>query len=309
MAISTKIIRRRIRSIKNTRKVTKAMELVSASKMRRAVNSVLMSRAYAQMAWQVVLNISKRISPNKHPLLRRRNQIKNVCTILISSNRGLCGGFNVQVINRAINFIATRKKDQAFDDHWVVMGKKAGEYLSRSKKNIIADFLKPDIIAGLADVSPLAKMITEDYVSGKFDQVVIAYTDFVSALNQKAKIKILLPFAMAPDEELGSVKAEESMLKSLSSNQEPSYDEEYLFEPNPEMVLDIFLKKLIEVQLYQAVLESTASEHASRMISMRQASDAAADLMDELTLAYNQARQAAITREIAEISSGKAALE
>lgn len=304
MALSTKTIRRRIRSVRNTKKITKAMELVSASKMRRAVNSVVLSRSYANTAWQAVSNISKRISKKKHPLLAIKHTVKKTCYILISSNRGLCGGFNAQVITKGSRHAESKS---GASNEWIVLGKKGAESLARSKKNIVAEFTKPDFVSGVSDITSVAKMITDGFLQGTYDEVYVVYTDFVSALSQKPKIKRLLPLSVAQDEELGSIMGVKN--EAINMLSEPLYNEEYSFEPGPDIVLDFFLKRLIEVQLYQALLESTASEHAARMFAMRQASDAATDMIDDLTLIYNQARQAAITREIAEISGGKAALE
>ncbi len=305
MALSTKIIRRRIRSVRNTKKITKAMELVSASKMRRSVNAVLSSRSYAHTAFGAVLNISKRISGAMHPLLASKNSAKKACYILMSSNRGLCGGFNAQVIAKGIKYAEAKKGIQ---NDWIILGKKGGEALARNKKNIFAEFIKPDVVGTVSDITAIAKMATEGFLHGTYDEVFIIYTDFVSALKQEAKVKKLLPFSLQQDESLGFVQ-EEKKEKLKIDALDPLYHEEYSFEPRPEIVLDFFLKRLIDVQMYQALLESTASEHAARMLAMRQASDAATDMIDDLTLIYNQARQASITREIAEISGGKAALE
>ncbi len=303
MALSTKIIRRRIRSVRNTKKITKAMELVSASKMRRSVQAVLLSRSYAHTAYGAVLNISKRISGAMHPLLASKNSAKKACYILISSNRGLCGGFNSQVIARGMKYAEAKKGIQ---NEWIILGKKGGEALARNKKNISAEFVKPDVVGTVSDITAIAKMATKGFLQGIYDEVYIIYTDFVSALKQEPRIKKFLPFSLQQDENLGSIQEQKEKLKTEAL--EVLYHEEYSFEPGPEIVLDFFLKRLIEVQIYQALLESTASEHAARMLAMRQASDAATDMIDDLTLMYNQARQASITREIAEISGGKAAL-
>ena len=216
----------------------------------------------------------------------------------------MCGGFNTQVISKGIKYAEAK---QGIQNEWIILGKKGGEALARNKKNISAEFIKPDVVGTVSDITAIATMATEGFLRGTYDEVSIIYTDFVSALKQEPKIKKLLPFSLLQDENLGSIQEEKEKLKMEALD--PLYHEEYSFEPGPEFVLDFFLKRLIEVQMYQALLESTASEHAARMLAMRQASDAATDMIDDLTLIYNQARQASITREIAEISGGKAALE
>jgi len=305
MALSTKIIKKRIRSIGNTKKITKAMEMVSAAKMRRAVNSVIASRDYAKTAWEMVMNLTCKLNAEVHPLLEKRENVNKVAIIIITSNRGLCGGFNAQVINKALQWIEVQKNKavhDSFEESWIIFGKRGGEFLARNKKNIVAEFEKADLIFSASEISALAKMVTKDYLSGTYDQVFVAYTDFVSAMVQKPRIKQLLPFEAVKDSDLGAVG------QAVKDNNGVC-DLEYIFEPNPKEVLENFLPQLIEIQLYQAALESNASEHSARMLAMKNASSAARDMIDELTLIFNQARQASITREIAEITGGKAALE
>ncbi len=306
MALATKLIKGRLRSIANTRKITKAMEMVAATKMRKAVNAVLASRAYSQAAWQTVLDLVAKIGRETSPLLKKKEETEKIGLVLITSNRGLCGGFNNQIISAAIKYIIKQQslgKAVAVSDEWLVLGKKGGEFLVRNKKNVVAQFEKLDIVTEVKEVTPLANMIINDYLSDKYDQIMVAYTDFVSPLVQKPRIKKLLPLEPELDQELGSIgQKEKSVLKTDGVS-------EYLFEPNPTVVLNQFLPRLIEIQLYQALLEANASEHSARMAAMKNASEAAADMIDELTLAYNQARQAGITKEIAEIAGGKAALE
>jgi len=301
MPLSTKIIRRRIRSIRSTKKITKAMEMVAAAKMRKAVSSVIMSRAYSHAAWQAIVNLATRVSEKHHPLLERRRKVKKICVIVISSNRGLCGGFNSHIFAKALQYVDTRQKIMNVAIDWISIGKKSGEFLARSKRNIIASFLKSEVVSGVEDILPISKIAIEAYINRTYDEVDVVYTDFVSAMTQRPRVKKLLPFDAVEDTELGYISTEK--------RDDSRFQEEYEFEPSPDFVMDIFLRKLIDVQLYQALLESTASEHSARMLAMRQATDAAEDMINELTLVFNQARQAAITKEIAEISGGKAALE
>ncbi|MBN1779092.1 MAG: ATP synthase F1 subunit gamma [Candidatus Buchananbacteria bacterium] len=302
MALSTKIIKKRIRSIGNTKKITKAMEMVSAAKMRKAVNAVLSSRHYSKTAWQTVMNLVQKIDATHHPLLQPKEKIETAAIILISGNKGLCGGFNSHAVAKALEYSRELKEKGVEKQNWIVMGKKGGESLTRSKKNIELDFVKPDLIEGVADVLDLSKMMIQGYLTGQYDQVSIVYTDFTSPLKQEPMVKQLLPLTQSPDESLGQTAGTKEEKPSADTN-------EYIFEPDIKKVLNHFLPRLIEVQLYQALLESNASEHSARMMAMKNASESANDMIAELTLIYNQARQASITREIAEISGGKAAIE
>lgn len=303
MAISTKIIRRRIRSIGNTKKITKAMELVAAAKMRRAVNAVTASRAYATIAWQIVSNVATRIGEGPHPLLQPHEAQQRLALIIVSSNRGLCGGFNSHIVTAALNYSDQQMILGFTEQSWIAVGKKGAEALARQRRPMIAEFEKQDVVAGVEDSTALVSMVMKGYRAGQFDRVAVAYTDFVTPLLQRPRVKQLLPIQPTVDKELGSVGLKkEADVMNIDTR-------EYMFEPSPTIVLDQLLPRLIEVQLYQALLESTASEHSARMLAMRNASDAATDMIDGLTLVYNQARQASITREIAEISGGKAALE
>lgn len=280
------------------------MEMVSAVKMRKAVLAVLASRDYANTAWNLVLGLAQRVNPEDHQLLARRERIKKIGVILISANRGLCGGFNSQILAKALQYAdqqKTKKSDLALE--WFALGKKGADFLARNGHLVVAEFPKPDLVTGMNEISALARLVIKDYIEGNYDKVVLAYTDFYSAMVQKPKIRQLLPFELTPDTELGSVGA----VNPVSSDSFENF--EYLFEPNKAEILNQFLPRLLEIQLYQALLESLASEHSSRMLAMKNATQAAGDMIDELTLVFNQARQANITKEIAEITGSKAALE
>jgi len=297
-------IRRRIKSITNTKKITKAMEMVAASKMRRAVNNVLATRSYANLAWQVVLNLAQKTESQYHPLLQIR-PVKKIGIILISSNRGLCGGFNNQIATKTIKEIQ-KYLGQNIETEVITLGKRGRDIIRRYNLNIVADFIKQDLTTSITQISALSHLILEDFISGKYDKIILAYTDFVSSIVQKPRLKQLLPLEPERDEYLGTMGKIQATSSKLPA---PSYQYEYLFEPDPDEVLKNLLPRLIEMQIYQAVLESDASEHSARMMAMRNATEAAGDMILDLTLAYNQARQAGITKEIAEIAGGKAALE
>lgn len=300
MAVSSKIIKKRIRSISSTKKITRAMEMVSAVKMRKAVMAVLASRDYAATVWKLVLGLSGKTTAEDHPLLASRKEIKKIGVVIISANRALCGGFNVQVATKALQYGQSQKAEI----EWIAVGRKGAEFLVRNGQKVVAEFEKPDLITGTKEILPIAKMITADYLAGTYDKIILVYTDFYSAMVQKPKIRQLLPFEPTPDSDLGSIG------KTDKQTSPASFEIfEYLFEPNKTEILNQFLPRLIEIQLYQALLESAASEHSARMLAMKNATSAAGDMIDSLTLAFNQARQAAITREIAEITGSKAALE
>ena len=304
MALNTKTIRGRLRSINNTKKITKAMEMVAAVKMRKAVFSVLASRAYAATAWRLVLDLAAKVEPENHPLLKPRENPKNVLIILISGNRGLCGGCNSRIIAQALDFTGQMKQAGRENILWMALGKKGANFLARQGQNIVAEFEKPEIADSVNNILPLAQMAITGFLSGEYDQVAVCYTDFISALNQKPKTRQLLPFVAAPDADLGQVKSQ-----PVPQDKSEVDFGDLLFEPSPAEVLNQFLPRLVEIQIYQALLESNAGEHSARMMAMKNASEAATDMISDLTLIYNQARQAGITREIAEISVGKAVLE
>jgi F-type H+-transporting ATPase subunit gamma len=320
---STRDIQRRIKSVNNTKKITRAMEMVAASKMRKALEAVLRTRTYSNLSWATVLNLSSAVNGNgeAHPLLAKREVLKKIGVILITSNRGLCGGLNAAIINKAHESI---KKHQylgdkmEIDTDFILMGRKGAAVRRYWNYNIAADFPKLDFTDEVAEVVPMAKMALNDYLSGKYDKIMVAYTDFISAAKQTPRVKQLLPVDITTQEEFLGIVGEDTRVgidKELIEIKQDKYlsDEkfiyEYTFEPSPAEVLDAMIPRLIEVQLYQALLESNASEHSARMAAMHQATDAATDMVNELTLFYNKARQANITAEIAEISAGANALK
>ncbi|MBF8280555.1 MAG: ATP synthase F1 subunit gamma, F-type H+-transporting ATPase subunit gamma [Candidatus Magasanikbacteria bacterium] len=307
MAVSTRVIKSRIKSIRSTRKITKAMELVAASKMRKAVAAALGSRTYAQLGWELLTHLSAGRISRKHPLLAHRPP-RRVLLLVITSNRGLAGGLNANIIRKVVEQL---KNPALKEVTLVTIGKKGERALARLGKPILASFHtiadKPSII----DAGPISRLVIEEYAAKKFDQVIIAYTDFISAILQKPKLRQILPIRTADiDAQLQELSADAGETPKASAKFEGfGRGADYLFEPSPDIVLEMMINRLVEVQIYQALLESTASEHSSRMLAMRNASDAAGEMIDDLTFSFNQARQAGITREISEISAGKAALE
>lgn len=320
----TKEIQRRIKSISNTKKITRAMEMVAAVKMRRAIEAVLRTRTYANLSWTTVLNLSQAVNcgKNLHPFFYRQKKVKSVGIILMTSNRGLCGGFNTSIINKAISSIkiaAGRQPDgDKIKTEFILVGKKGKTVYTRFGHKIVAEFSKLDVASEVIEVTPIAKLIIDDFLFGKYDKIMVAYTDFISAAKQIPRVKQLLPIDIeARDEYLGIVGQSEKIgvNKEFIKAKEEKYlrDKKNIFvftyEPSAEEVLNEMLPRLIEVQLFQALLESNAAEHSARMAAMHQATEAAGDLVEDLTLFYNKARQAAITSEIAEISAGANALK
>ncbi len=317
---NTKDIQSRIKSISNTKKITKAMEMVSASKMRRAIEAVLKTRTYANLSWQTILHLSQANCNNGkelHPLFTKRKKIKKVGIILISSNRGLCGGFNAAIINKARKSVEKHMEPGKEKPEFIIIGKKGAAIKKHYNYDIAAEFSKLDIISEVKEVLPIARMALNDYLSGKYDKIMVAYTDFVNAGKQIPRVKQLLPVDISAEDEYLGIVGKDTRVgldKEFVGKKEKKYLQadkfayEYTFEPSPKEVLDEMIPRLIEVQLFQALLESNASEHSARMSAMHQATEAAGDLVDELTLFYNKARQASITAEIAEISAGANAL-
>ncbi len=288
MPVQTRAIKRRIKSVKNTRKITKAMELVAASKMRKAMQSVLGTRPYAEIAWNTVLSISSATDTSLHPLLQEHAEVKNVLLVLITSDRGLAGGFNTNILRKTFEEMQRLGKD--VNVATICVGKRGADAMRRANKPILASFTDLTNNTKFEDVLPIGRMIIDEFIAGSYDKVIIAYTDFVSVLIQKPIMLELLPLGRPRD----AVEADM---------------QDYTFEPSAQVVLDQILPRLVETMVYQTILESAASEHSARMMAMRSASDAAGDMIEDLTFSYNQARQAGITQEIAEISSGRAALE
>jgi len=288
----TKEIKRRIKSVKNTKKITKAMELVAASKMKRAVTSTMASRLYAEYSWEVLTSISRNLEENTHPLFTER-EVKNVLLVLITSNRGLCGAYNAQVIKKAISLI----KNETKNIDLITIGKKGDTGMRRIGKNVIASFTElPDNI-NLADILPISKFLIDEYNALHYDRAYVAYTDFVSALTQKPNIKQVLPV---------SKKVLRELIENAPENIEKKIN--YLVEGDVNTLIGSLAEKITRMQIYQMLLESNASEQSSRMVAMKNASDASGEMIDDLTLVFNKARQSNITREISEISAGMASV-
>ncbi len=290
----TKEIKSRIKSVKNTKKITKAMELVSASKMKRAISSALGSRAYANYSWEVLESLSTYVTETKNPLLVKREEGKTLI-IFITSNRGLCGGYNSQITRKVLSMI---RENPSVEYDFISVGKKGEGLLRRMDQHLVAAFNELPDAPGLSDVYPIANLAIDLYKKGEYNQIRVAYTDFVSALSQVPHVRTILPVSKT------AIEAEIAEAQSGARHAPP----DYTFEPDYETLMSIIVEKIARMRVYQMILESSASEHSARMMAMKNASDAAGEMIDDLTLAFNKARQAGITQEISEISAGMASV-
>lgn len=283
---SERDLRRRARSVRNIQQLTRAMQLVAASKMRRAQDSVLASRPFEERLRTVLNDLAPYTDPELSPLLQRRTPVKKVAIVLITSARGLVGPMNVNLLRTTLRFAQERPAVE-----YVAVGRKGIGSLRRMRAPLLGEFPTMPDRPTTADTNPVARMAVDEFVNGNVDEVHLAFTRFVNTLRQEPTVRRLLP--LVPEEE---------DLDKLPPIQ-------YLFEPDPQTVMDQILPRFVEVAIYQAVLESKASEFSAQMVAMRNATDAAADLISELTLAANKARQTRITKEMLEIASGAEALK
>lgn len=280
-------LKRRIKSIQSTRKVTRAMQLVSAAKMRKAQDAVVKSRTYASLAWDLITSLGPGVNFD-HPLLAIYPDAEKTAVLVLGTNRTLVGGLNTNLGRKLLDV-----RQQARSVDAVVYGKQAARVTTRVGQTIVADFPKEERTITSEDIYTLARYVTDAYITGEYKAVYIVYNHFVSTLVQRPTVRQLLPF----------------MPYKNNHQSEEEKQPEYLFEPSPNQVLEHLLPRILESQIYQLVLESNASEHSARMVMMKNATEAAGDLISDLTLTYNKLRQNKITTELAEITAGKIALE
>ena len=293
---STQDLKRRVRSITNTRKVTKAMELVASARLRRAQMRIEAMRPYADRMLELMAGVSQAAGSVRLPLLERRANVQNVAIVPITADRGLAGGFNAQVIRRSLALMREYEADGQ-KVLWFSTGRKAASTLRFRRLNVTQSWTGFSERPGYNDAQAVAHAVSDAYVKGEVDKVVVVYNAFVSALTQRVTVRELLP---VPTE-------------LLERSDEPQEDEspytpDFIYEPEPEEILARLLPVYVETELYRALLESAASEQGARMTAMRNASKAAGELIDSLTLAMNRARQAEITQEILEVVAGADAL-
>ena len=281
-------IKTKVKSIQSTRKVTRALEMVSASKIRKAQDRMKASRPYARLMRQVIGHVARANSEYQHPFLTVREQVKRVGYVVISSDRGLCGGLNSTLFRKLLAEIR-QWQSQGVEVDVVAIGQRASSFFRRLKVNLVGSVSHLGEQPQVTRLIGVMKVMLDAYANGGIDRLLLCYNDFINTMTQRPTTDQLLPL----------VADTESATK---------HDWDYLYEPDPPSVLDEVLTRYIESLVYQGVLENLASEHAARMVAMKAASDNASKLIGELQLIYNKARQAAITQEISEIVGGAAAV-
>ncbi len=292
---SAREMRLRIKSVKNISQVTRALETVSASKVRKAINAVMATRSYATKAWQVLKHVAEQPGRDSlHPLLAKRNSVNNTLVVVITGDRGLAGAYNSNVIR----FTAQRFDPNPVPVKYIAVGRKGRDLLIRRRKNVIAAFSNLPAAPTFMDVSAIGRLAVDEFLKGSVDELYLVYTDFINMGRQLTTVKKLLPLELG-----GEGRVEEFEHKSTDG---PAAAYEY--EPDQREILDEIIPRFTALQIYQAILESQASEHAARMIAMRNATDNAKELVGALQLAYNKVRQQAITNDILDIVGGAEAL-
>ena len=281
-------IRTKIKSVANTRKVTRALEMVSASKIRKAQDLMRASRPYARAMRQVIGHIAHATAEYKHPFMVTRENVKRVGYVVISTDRGLCGGLNANLFRRLLGDIRDWQ-GKGVEVDVVTIGSKASAFFKRLKVNMVGSVTHLGERPQIAQLIGVIKVMLDAYSAGRIDRLNLAYNDFVNTMTQKPTVDQLLP--LPPSQQVVT-----------------AHNWDYLYEPDPETVMEHVLTRYVESLVYQAALENLASEHAARMVAMKSASDNATKAIDSLTLVYNKARQAAITQEISEIVGGAAAV-
>ena len=282
---STREIRRRIRSVRNMSQITRAMEMVAASKMRRAQDRVTSGRPYAERLRDVLGDLaSLQLGADEmaqFPLLQQRD-VRRTALIVVTPDRGLTGALNSNILRRVSQYI--RAESGSTPPKVIAVGKKGRDFLNRTRQEVVAEFVQLGDRPGLDDIRPIVSVAVEEFLSGEVDAVHLLYPQFVNTLTQRPEVVQILPIERPEGD--------------------ASEGEDYIFEPNAKDVLNEILPRYVEVQVYQAVLETVASFYSAQMVAMRNATDNAKELVDDLDLAFNKARQAQITNEVAEISAG-----
>ena len=288
----TKEIRNKIKSVQNTRKITKAMEMVAASKMRRAQERMRASRPFSEKIRKVAANVTK-ANPEYRPTFLVEREVKNVGVILVTTDKGLCGGLNTNILRMLTNSMKVWHEDKK-DILCTAIGTKGFQFLNRIKAKLISHSIHLGDKPLLDDLIGTIKVQLDAFENGEVDEVYLCYNRFINTMKQEPVIEKILPL--------------QSDKLQLSETEASSYGWDYIYEPDAQTVLDDLLIKYIEALIYQAVAENMASEQSSRMVAMKSASDNAKEVIGDLKLIYNKARQAAITKEISEIVGGAAAV-
>ncbi|HEX7816011.1 F0F1 ATP synthase subunit gamma [Dyella sp.] len=302
-------IKTKIKSTQNMRKVTRALEMVSASKIRKAQDMMKASRPYARQMRKVIAHVAQASTDFTHPFLVQREKVARVAYVVITTDRGLCGGLNSNLFRRTIPAIREWQA-KGVEVDVLAIGQKAVQFFRRIKGvNLIGSVSHLGDKPKLEQLIGVIKVVLDAYTDGKLDRVFLAYNDFINTMTQKPTVDALLPLPLvaaemqAAESDQGAAHGQAGGVKL-----EQSHDWDYIYEPDAATVLEYVLGRYVESVVYQGVLENLASEHAARMVAMKSASDNANKVIGELTLVYNKARQAAITQEISEIVGGAAAV-
>lgn len=292
-------IRRRIKSVKNTAQITRAMQLVAAAKMKKAQDQAIAGRDYADLLNQVLVNLKENVNEEAHPLLEQREGGKEL-VLVISTDKGLCGALNTNLGKKI-------RAEVSADADIVTVGRKLRMQLAKAGRTMVADFEVKDPVP-FAEARPIAKLLSNLFLEGKYSKVSIAFNNFISTLVQEPTVVQLLPIA---SDKLGEKRSYEGVGKGevAETDHAAALAMDYLFEPSAEGVLDTLLPLYVNFQVYQMLVESRASEHSARMVAMKAATDNAKKFIKELTLEYNKLRQAAITAELLEITTAMKAME
>ena len=291
MAANTRDIRRRIKSVKNTAQITKAMQMVAASKMRKAQQRAIDGRPYAELLNKISSALGDVVLDDRHPLLQRR-EVKKEMVIIVSTDKGLCGALNTNLLREAAKFDSSKTV-------FVTAGRKAAQWAVRAKRDFLADFTLSDTPSFL-ETKPISKLAVEKFLDGSVDKVTLLVTRFINTLTQEPITVPLLPVTPLPSNKAADVKSDDK------AHEKAGIDA--IFEPSPLAVLDALLPYYVHFGVYRATIEARAAEHSARMVAMKNATDNAKSLIKDLTLEYNKIRQASITTELLEISTAQMAL-
>lgn len=289
-------IKLRIRSVKNISQVTRALQAVSASRVRKAMEQVEGTRPYATKAWQVLTHIAGQPGRNNlHPLLAQRDEVKNVIVVMISGDRGLAGPYNTNVLR----FTQNHFRNYSARVRYVTIGRKGTELMYRRGAEVMAQFTDMPAEPEFSDAAPIGHIVVDEFLAGDADEIYLVYTDFVNMIRQVPTMKKLLPLEF---------ETAEGLVQTEFTGEHSGPPPAYTYEPGQVEILDEMVPQFTALQVYQALLESNASEHAARMVAMKNATDNASELADVLTLEYNKVRQQGITNEMLDIAGGAEAL-
>jgi F-type H+-transporting ATPase subunit gamma len=293
---NTREVRLRIRSVKNIAQVTRALQAVSASKVRKSMQALMNTRPYAVKAWQVLRHISAQPGrENLHPLLARHGEVKNILVVVVTGDRGLAGAYTTNIIRYTLREFGKRAVPVKF----ITVGRKGRDLLLRRRQPILAEFSNLPAAPAFADVSAIGRLAVDEYLSGAIDEVYLVYTQFINMARQAPTSKKLLPLEVGGD-------GGQRVADFAADHRGPAAS--YIYEPGQEQILNEVVPRFTALQVYQAIMESLASEHAARMVAMKNATDSATTLSGDLQLQYNKVRQQGITNEILDIAGGAEAL-